>query len=110
MLFRSVPYRDITRPRMSLWELNTILKQIAERPELQPDEDTIFDGLREMEQIRRDAEEKSRAARRMTQRKAGWKQGASALRSTTSPSNQPIEVEQWPSDIQPFDDIEEPGQ
>lgn len=108
--YYAVPYRDITRPRMSLWELNTVLKQIAERPELQPDEDTIFDGLRQMEQIRRDAEEKSRAARRTTQRKAGWKQGAAVLRSTTSPSNPPLEAEQWPSDIQPFDDIEESGQ
>ena len=40
-----IPYRDITRPRMSVWELNAVLKKIAEHPESQADEKTIFEGL-----------------------------------------------------------------
>ena len=76
-----VPYRDLTRPRMSLWELNAILKQISSQPDRQADENTIFDGLAEMAQIQKDAEEKTRLARRISQRKVGWTKGAAALKA-----------------------------
>lgn len=101
-----IPYRDLTRPRISLWELNAILKRISEQPELQADEDTIFDGLAQMAQIQKDAEEKTRALRRIGQRKVGWKKGAVTLKEpVTVTTNSKSDL--WVQVIQPFDDIEE---
>lgn len=100
-----VPYRDLTHPRMSAWELNAVLKRIAEQPERQADEATIFEGLAEMNSIRKEAVERSRSVRRATQRKASWQQGAGKLRP--APAQPQVPAPQWVEDIQPFDDIEE---
>lgn len=98
-----VPYRDLTRPRISVWDLNAALKQISEQPELQPDEDTIFEGLAEMSRIEQGASEKSRKVRRTVQRRANWREGVGGPRATTvTPLAEP-----WLPDVQPFDDIEE---
>lgn len=100
-----VPYRDLTRPRMSVWELNAVLKRLAEQPERQIDEATIFEGLAEMSRIRQDSEQKSRSARRTSQRKAGWDKGKAALRpALPAPA---ASDDSWADDVQPFDDIEE---
>jgi putative transposase len=101
-----VPYRDITKPRISVWELNTILKHIAEHPELQADEDTIFEGLAEMSRIREDAHEKSRKVRRQHQRKANWREGATTMRPPAQ-LDAPDALAWGGEQIQPFDDIEE---
>lgn len=100
-----IPYRNLTHPRMSVWELNAVLKRIAEQPERQADEATIFEGLAEMSQIRNEAVEKTRAVRRATQRKASWQKGAAKSRPEPAPPQSPIQ--QWGNDILPFDDIEE---
>lgn len=101
----AVPYRNITRPKISAWELNAILKRIASQPELQPDEDTIFQGLAEMARIERAAAEKSRSVRRTTQRRAGWRKNAVAAARTQF--SEPVVATAWDEDVQPFDDIEE---
>lgn len=100
-----IPYRDLTRPRMSVWELRTVLKHLAEDPSRNVDENTIFEGLAQMHQIQKDAGEKTRATRRAAQRAAGWKAGASTVKASVTPSKKPawVPVE----DVKPFDDIEE---
>lgn len=100
-----IPYRDITRPRMSVWDLNSILKNIAEHPELQADESTIFEGLAEMTRIREEADKKSRKARRHNQRRANWRAGSASLRQPTVEPGP--EAPSWDTEVQPFDDIEE---
>lgn len=102
--YYAVPYRDVTRPRMSVWDLNAILKNIALQPELQVDEDLIFDGLDDMKRIEKDAAEKSRSVRRANQRRADWTKGAAA---TKPPKADPAATVGWESNIEPFDDIEE---
>lgn len=101
-----VPYRDLTRPRISVWELNAVLKYISERPELQPDEATIFEGLAEMARIEEGAAEKSRSVRRKAQRQANWR-GATDTPRRALPAPVPAAAETWVADVQPFDDIEE---
>lgn len=98
-----VPYRNLTRPRISVWDLNAALKRIAEQPALQPDEDTIFEGLAEMARIEQTASEKSRTVRRAAQRRANWRAATAASREPLSTSVEPF----WETNIQPFDDIEE---
>lgn len=102
--YYSVPYRDVTRPRMSAWDLNAILKRIAEHPDLQVDEDMIFEGLEDMQRIEKDAAEKSRSVRRAKQRRADWKTGAA---TSKPPAASPAPPSSWETEIQPFDDIEE---
>lgn len=98
-----VPYRNITRPRISVWDLNAALKRISEQPALQPDEDTIFEGLAEMTRIEQTAAEKSRSVRRAAQRRANWHSGTVASRKSAPAPAEPT----WHLDVQPFDDIEE---
>lgn len=98
-----VPYRDITRPRISIWDLNAALKRIADQPELQPDEDTIFAGLAEMTRIEQDASEKSKKVRRTVERRTNWRENTATPRQPIPPPNEPA----WQVDVQPFDDIEE---
>jgi putative transposase len=100
-----IPYRDLTRPRISVWDLNAALKRLAEHPELQVDEDTIFEGLEEMSRVAKDAAEKSKTVRRSIQRRANWRDGASVIRQV--PTKAPDETAPWTTDVQPFDDIEE---
>ncbi|MCS4509968.1 DNA-binding domain-containing protein [Xylophilus ampelinus] len=97
-----VPYRNLTRPRISVWDLNAALKRIAEQPELQPDEDTIFEGLAEMTRIEQTASETSRKVRRTAQRRANWHESTAAREPRLPPTEPP-----WQPDVQPFDDIEE---
>lgn len=102
-----IPYRDLTRPRMSLWELNAILKRISDQPERQADEESIFKGLAEMAQIQKDSEEKTRQARRTHQRKLGWRKGVALLKSGNELASARSNGDTWGKDVQPFDDIEE---
>lgn len=102
--YYAIPYRDVTRPRMSAWDLNAILKRIAAQPDLQVDEDTIFEGLEDMRRIEKNAAEKSRTARRANQRRADWKKGSAASKPLPAEASPPPK---WEDDIQPFDDIEE---
>ncbi len=102
--YYAIPYRDVTRPRMSAWDLNAILKRIAAQPDLQTDEDTIFEGLEDMRRIEKNAAEKSRTVRRANQRRADWKKGSAASKPLPAEASPPPK---WEDDIQPFDDIEE---
>jgi putative transposase len=103
-VYYSVPYRNVTRPRMSVWDLNAVMKQIAEHPDLQPDEDTIFEGLAEMTRIEKDASELSRKVRRTAQRRENWRDSKTTSKLETSSA--PPEPS-WGAEVQPFDDIEE---
>jgi putative transposase len=71
-----IPYRDRTRPRMSVWELNATLNYLAQHPEMKPNEDMIFEGLAEMRQIIEQSASKSRKARRDQQRRTDWKKAS----------------------------------
>lgn len=109
----AIPYRDISRPIISLWELRAVVKRLEESEGLQPNEDLIFDGIKRMREIEALSIQKTRdakVARRNKQRKVAW--------------NKPIHKEQkamvekmdntydqyvgYPIDkITPFDEIEE---
>ena len=40
-----IPYRDLTRPAISKWELEAALRKLKEDPDRQPNEDLIFEGV-----------------------------------------------------------------
>ncbi|MCK9192417.1 MAG: Mu transposase C-terminal domain-containing protein [Nevskia sp.] len=103
-VYYPIPYRNLTRPRISVWDLNAALKYLTERPELQPDEDTIFAGIAEMTRVEMEATEKSRKARRTAQRRRNWRDvGMISPSSAVLPILEPV----WGDEVQPFDEIEE---
>lgn len=107
-IYHAVPYRNLTRPRISVWDLNAALKRISEHPELQPDEDTIFAGLEEMSRVTREAAEKTKTVRRSMQRRSNWREGAATLRAAAQQVPEAVaSPPEWQTEIQPFDDIEE---
>ncbi len=103
-----VPYRDSSRPAISLWELRAALKRIEEDDFLQPNEDLIFEGIRKMREIENGALGKTRAAkqaRRNEQRRKQWRQAkSSGMAGNIEP--QAEAVDSYPgTSIRPFDDI-----
>lgn len=71
-IYHDIPYGNTYHPPMSHWELMAILKRLGERPELQVNEDLIFEGLKEMRQVQESAAVLTKVARRQTQRRKGW--------------------------------------
>lgn len=64
-----IPYRDLTRPAISKWELDAALRKLKEDPDRQPNEDLIFEGIALRRKTEADAAEATSTARR--RRKAG---------------------------------------
>lgn len=104
--YSPVPYRDSSRPGISLWELNAVLKRMAEDESVQPNEELIFEGIRKMREIEREAAQKTKAARRTVQRRKGWAGARKDVPQTTSFA---VAADDYPGgEVRPFDDIVEP--
>lgn len=98
--YYDIPYRNLTYPPMSQWELNSILKRISEKPELQPNEQLIFNGLKEMRTIEKQSIKTTKSARRNNQRRKNWKKKDTKV---SPPKNIDIDTK----NIKPFSDIVE---
>jgi putative transposase len=59
-----IPYRDTSRPPLTLWELREVRRRLTESGERQIDEDLIFQAYRRMQTIQQDAVNATRRARR----------------------------------------------
>ena len=101
--YYNIPYRNLSHPPMSLWELNAVLKKLAESPELQPNESLIFEGLLEMRQVEHSAKEKTKSARRNNQRRKDWKKDSSSISAQMRKTKRSLIT----TSLQPFADIEE---
>ena len=110
--YSPIPYRDASRPAISLWELKAILKRMEADESIQPNEDLIFDGIRKMREIEIAAIASTRTAkhaRRNQQRREQWKQSAATRGASPNDANSPVVAyEAYPQEkILPFDDIQE---
>lgn len=63
-----VPYRDIARPPLSVWELQRIRRQLKEEGQRSVDEQLIFAAYERMRAIEENAVRMTKAARRQQQR------------------------------------------
>lgn len=92
-----IPYRDLTRPKISKWELDAALRKVKEDPNRQPDEDLLFKGielLRKTEENaaaatktarrRRRGGRSTTASRRTAERRKGWAESGELLRTTST--------------------------
>lgn len=113
--YYQIPYRDIRRPAISLWELREIHAYLAERGKKDIDEDMIFSALDEMRRIEDTSKELTRQQRLKRERRqrhtrqapspapADAKVEGELEKEPSVPSVKPLFD---PSTIRPFDEIE----
>lgn len=109
-----VPYKDLTRPPISIWELRAVKKKLKEDGYTEINEDLIFNALKKMNAIVESEKSKTKSARKMQARQKSWEK---AQKHTAKPTAHK-ELESsfttnladddiFAKDIVPFDDIEE---
>lgn len=113
-----IPYRDIRRPAISLWELRRIHTYLAEQRKKDIDEDMIFAALDEMRRIEEMSKDLTRKQRRAVEQR---RRHARAAPSPTIPTSEVHLNDEGggsaepsstthrrfdPSMIKPFDEIE----
>lgn len=112
-VYVELPYRNLTRPSISLWELRQAKKQLREESTSSTNEELIFRTIDQMRELVSSETHKTKAARRMQQRRKGWNKprkdvppAQPTLLQTPSPiPSAPTPSE--PDDFLPFDDIRE---
>lgn len=109
-----VPFRDLTRPPVSIWELRAAKKKLKEDGYSEINEDLIFNALKKMNAIVESEENKTKVARKLQARKKNWDKAAKHTAKTSTGSEPDVNLgKAMPIDdifsepILPFDDIEE---
>ncbi len=113
--YYQIPYRDIRRPPISLWELREINAYLAERGKNDIDEDMIFAALDEMRRIEDTSKELTRQQRLDRERRKRHKKLVPSppvvstkfdVESGEESMELPGKTLFDPSTIRPFDEIE----
>jgi putative transposase len=104
-----VPYRDTSRPAMSIWEMREARKRLAAEGRKEINEDLIFESYARMraqeEQAVRDTKRVRRANQRRAQNKRINKPALDKERS--SPTTEGVQLSPQLPNIKPFDEIED---
>lgn len=107
-----VPYRSISRPSISLWELRLAKKKLREESRSATNEELIFKTINAMREIVSEEARKTKSARRTQQRQRAWEKAAergeakppAPPRKAPPAVTPPAEVDM---DFDPFDGIRE---
>jgi putative transposase len=104
----AVPYRDISRPPISIWELRAAKKRLSEEGYNVINEELIFGAVRKMKDIVTSEMAKTKKARKHEARSKGWKKSKEHI----PPKQETVEAASGDDDIfsEPitaFDDIQE---
>lgn len=91
-----IPYRDTSRPAMTLWELREVRARLKEQGIARMDEDLIFQAYRKLRAMEEEAGAATRKARRS-------KSGEAATTAPEPPAPVTADSEE---DIRPFEEIE----
>lgn len=68
--YYAIPYRNTSHPAISIWELREAEKRLAEeQPDIEVDENKIFDAYDRMRQIEEDAKKLTKKVRRSNERR-----------------------------------------
>lgn len=81
----SVPYRDLTRPPMNLWELKAAKKRCKDKGLRNPNEQQIFKAYEELRQLREEAVANTKRARRERQAEKRRKKAPAVYQSKKEP-------------------------
>lgn len=120
----AIPYRDISRPPISLWELRAARQRLKEEGRRHVDENAIFEAVERMRQLVEQSVTKTKAARRQHHRTKAVEKVTKDRRvnpsvsplppeadqrviatPSTSPSLFDLEDDIFSEPIQPFDDL-----
>ncbi|MDO8990052.1 MAG: Mu transposase C-terminal domain-containing protein [Sideroxyarcus sp.] len=71
--YAAIPYRDITRPPISIWELRAAKKQLADEGYTVINEELIFGAVRKMKDIVSSEKAITKKVRKQQARSKGWK-------------------------------------
>ncbi|MDW7646482.1 MAG: Mu transposase C-terminal domain-containing protein [Desulfuromonadales bacterium] len=105
-----IPYRDTSRPPISLWELRAAKNRLKFEGIKEVNEDLIFDALDRMREIENQAVKETKKQRRQSQRKRHNFNGVKELRNSkaevqpVSPRKDGFIPEMDDLDIQPFEE------
>lgn len=108
-----IPYRDTSHPAISIWELREAKNKVTSDKRRHLSERSIFDAYDRMREIEAEAQAKSKAARRASQRRMHHQQAEKPLitqkaDSPTTPDTVGItEPVVALVDIQPFDEMDD---
>lgn len=106
--YLEIPYRDLARPPVSLWEVKDAQRLMKEESKSSTNEELIFRTIDEMRQIVAEEAAKKKSARVKQQRRKQWEVAPKVKLSKDSIKPvKPTIVETAPEDFAPFDDIRE---
>lgn len=74
-----IPYRDRSRPAVSIWEIRKVRREVLADPNRHPDEEAIFAGIQLMRAVETESMEKTKKARKDATRRKARERGAKAL-------------------------------
>jgi putative transposase len=104
--YYDIPYRDNTRPPISVWELRAIRRKLKDEGKRNIDEGLIFDAYRRMREIEDNAVKDTRKARREKQRRRIHGKAKETWPSPTEDKEGEV-VSVTRREIVPFDEMEE---
>lgn len=103
-----IPYRNNTRPPITLWELKEAQKRLKEEGTKDIDEEVIFRAYERMRTIEEESVTKTKRMRRKSQSKRLYWEGKNELPSGYGKQEQQDPpMEDIAKDITPFDEMEE---
>jgi putative transposase len=112
MSYIEVPYRDITKPPISIWELREAKKRLKEQGIDIQNEEVIFAAIRKMNELVKAEKVKTKATRKKQARQKQW---GKAKQHTAKPADEvannsvlgDVASDIFSGVILPFDDIQE---
>lgn len=111
-IYHPVPYFNSSHPPISVWELREVTRRILETPGAKVNEVAIFEGIRRMRAVEKEAIERTRLARkarssekrkrRMAERRKGWE----GVHTVAEPQSTLEPAAVTPDAVEPYDEIE----
>ena len=107
----AIPYRDRTRPAISVWELRAAVKLVRAEQKGTVDEATIFRANQRLRKMEQSAVDETRKTRRAAQRRRLHRQAQHDVQASVAPpASQPVSplevnpLEELPA-VLPYDDV-----
>jgi putative transposase len=106
--YSAIPYRNLSHPAASIWELRAAVKLLKTEGTKDINEDAIFAAIKKMRLLQENAAKETKHTRRTKERRRIH--GSAEIPLMPPESNSPsIESEPSLADIRPFDEIEKIG-
>jgi putative transposase len=102
-----VPFADLTRPPVSLWEVKEAKRMARAESRTATNEELIFRTIDEMRKVVSEEAEATKKARRQQQRQKGWESARKAKPASAPAPASPPPAAPDEDDVLPFDSIRE---